>query len=516
MKLDFRKSLIAVIGAAAVLAFSLSAVVAQQKQTTKKTKPTAKAVTPQSQQSGAVANPAMLTAPLTAKVSPNLITVNKKTPVPYKPITLADLKDPKTGKTPTADTVLTLWNGQKVVAGTYVTKINAIREKFNALGYSLISGETKVTIQETNFNKPLLEKQAAKAKAFKAVDTKAQSMATSPKVLETEYNAAVKAYKAEAKTKAAEGSKGKTAASKESAAAASKKNVRGEVGNVLGKAYKPYSITKSFDDPWGDNSVFGAEISGSLTFKGNGNGASLAGQAKAAGSILGNTKDLADATANLDVPRTGKLTANIKITVLGVDVAVLNESQSVDFSKQDTVTKTLPDVFKVSYQFSIGPVPVKAVVGAKGSVSMQYYVALLPASSTAWMIPTVQASVYAQIAVDIEYDETGFEAGVEADLTLLNNKLTLAGGASEGTDSTGAFISYWLTSRDDLTVLAGKVMFYVKAEVYGYTLHQWDDPIYEYSGIQKVYTPVAGGDKVYLQQVKFAAPLPNATNTNQK
>ncbi len=517
MKLGVRKSFIAVAGATAVLAFSLSAVVAQQKQTTKKTKPTAKTATAQSQESGTVADPAMLTAPLTAKVSPNIVTVNKKAPVTYQPITLADLKDPKTGKAPSADTVLTLLNGKKVPAATYVTAINKAEKQFNALGYSLRSSETKVTIQETNFNKPLLEKQATEAKAFKAVDAKAQSMATSPKVLETEYKAASKAFKAEAKTKAAEGTKGKTAASKESAAAASKKNVRGDVGNVLGnKVYKPYSITKSFDDKFGDPSVFGAELNGSLTFKGNGNGAALSGLARAAGSILGNTKDLALATADLDAPRTGALTAKLKITILGTDVAVLNESQNVDFNKQDTITKSLPDSLKVSYQFSIGPVPVKAVVGAKGSVTMPYYVALLPASSTAWMIPTVQATIYAQAAVDVEYDDTGAEAGVEADLTLLNNKLTLAGGASEGTDTQGAFVSYWLTSRDDLIVLAGKLTVYVKIEFYGHTIHEWDDDFYNYSGIQKVYTPVAGGDKVYLQQVKFAEPPTNATNINQK
>jgi hypothetical protein len=424
--------------------------------------------------------------------------------------TLAYFKDPKTGKTPTADTIITLQNGKKVAAGTYVAALNKLNKQFNALGYSLRSSQTKVTIQQVNFNKPLLDKQAAAAKEFKAVDAKAQSMATSPKVLQTEFAAASKLNKGTTKAKTATGSKSKTAATKESPAASRV----GDIGNVLGKVYKPYSITKSFDDPFGDRSLFAAELSGSLTFKGNGNGAALSGLAKATGSILGNTKDLAVATADLDAPRTGALTANIKVTVLGTDVAVLNESQQVDFNKQDTFTKSLPDSLKVSWQTSIGPVPVKAVVGAKGSITMPYYVALLPASSTAWMIPTVQATVYAQGAVDAEYDETGGELGVEVDLTLINNKLTLAGGASEGTDTQGAFVTYWLASRDDLTVLAGKLFLYFKVEVWGHTLYEYDDTVYDYSGIQRVYTPVAGGEKVYLQSLTMAQP-PKAEQTQK-
>jgi hypothetical protein len=532
MKSCIRKPFVQLIGAIAILGFMISAVVAQQQKNAKR-EADAKATAPT--QAGPT-DPATLTAPLKAKIGANMVTVNKKAPVSYKPITLAELKDPATGKAPSATTKLKLLNGKEVPAATYVAAIDKLEKEFNALGYSLRTGPAKVTLQQVQFNKPLLDKQAAAAKAFKPVDAKAQSMATSPKPLQEEYATAVKAYKANAasakattaegeegtKTKGttgakgterakadkattAEGAKGAAGTGKSNtaagAAAAGTKAEVGAGGLGINRALQPFSTTKSFDDKWGDPSVLGAEVSASLTFKGDSSSASLSGSAKATGSILGNTEDLAVATAALNAPKTGNLTANVKVTVLGADVAVLNESQSVDFNKQDTYSKSLPDSFKVSYQFSIGPVPVKAVVGAKGSFTMPYYVALLPLTSTAWMIPTVQASIYAQAAVDLEYEDTGAEAGVEADLTLLNNKLTLAGGASEGTDTTGTFVSYWLTSRDDLTVLAGKLTVYVKVQVEGYTVHEFDEDFYNYAGIQSTFTPIAGGEKVYLQPI---------------
>lgn len=519
MKSANRKPFIALVGGIVLLACMLSEVVGQQQRS--KRQPAAKSE---------ASSTAALTAPLKAKLSADQVIVHKQAAVPYVPFTLADLKDPKSGKAPTETTVLKLPNGKEVPAGTYLKAINDLEQKFNNLGYSLKSTQEKVTIQELAYNKPQLTQEAQAVKAFKPVSAKAQALATSPASLQQEYETEVKALKATttsakaATTEEPEGAKGakgakgagrtkKSEAAKAAAATdkagesttTSTKSAmagKGAAGLGIDRPMQPFSTTKSFDNKWGDPSIFGAEVSGSLTFKGDANSAALSGAAKATGSVLGNSEDLAVATADLNAPRTGNLTANVKITVLGVDQVVLNESQSVNFNKQDTYSRSLPDSFKVEYQFYIGPIPIHAVVGVKGSVTLPYYVAMLPGSSVAWMIPTVQGSVYAQAGIGIDYEDTGVVVGVETDLTLLSNKLTLAGGASEGTDTTGPFVNYWLTSRDDLTALKGALSVYVKIEVYGHTVHTFSEDFFTYTnGITGTYTPVDGGEKVYLHPI---------------
>ena len=177
---------------------------------------------------------------------------------------------------------------------------------------------------------------------------------------------------------------------------------------------------------------------------------------------------------------------------------VLSQSQSGNWSKTDTFSRSLPNSFKVQFNTTIGPIPVAVIVGAKGSISVPYFVGLLPAQAMGWMIPNVQSSVFAQVGIGLDVDDTGLVAGVEVDLTLLNNKLVLFGNASQGTDTKGVFLTYSLVSRDDVTALAGSVSIFVEAEAFGYTIHKFSDTLFSFGGINSTFTPLSGGDKVYL------------------
>jgi hypothetical protein len=423
---------------------------------------------------------------LKAKSNPEIV-AHKLSQVKYVPFTLNELKDPKTGQPPTATTVLTLRNGKNVTADKYLAAINDLEKKLNTWGYSLRGTQEKVTIQQVNYNKAKLQHEAAKPLPFIKGDARTQSLMTSPKLLQQEHVAAVKAYKATPK------------ASSDSTAKAGSRVLKVPPGSIA-QLLQPVTITKNFDDSWGDTSIFAAEVNGSLTFKGAQDSAGVSGQARATCSILGNTENLLLATADLSAPRTGNLIAKVKITTLGVDQVVLDQTQSGDWTKTDTFTRSLPDSFKVQYNTSIGPVPITATIGAKGSVSVPYFVGLLPVQAMGWMIPNVQSSVYAQAGIGVEYDDTGAVAGVEANLTLLNNKLVLFGGASEGTDTKGTFLKYSIASRDDVTALAGSVNAFVEAEVLGHGVRIFNDELFSFSGIQRTFTPLSGGDMVYLQR----------------
>ena len=234
---------------------------------------------------------------------------------------------------------------------------------------------------------------------------------------------------------------------------------------------------------------------------------SLSGLAKATGTVFGHSKDLAVATANLAAPRSGNLTANLKVTVLGSDQVVVNESEAVSFNKNDTFSKSLPDSFKVSATVPIiGPLSVDVTLGVKGSISMPYFLANTPGESIGYVIPDVQASVYGEAAVGIGNDDIGALVGVKGELNLLNNKLTLLGSASQGTDNQGIFVNYSTTSEDQLTAVSGHVYAFAGINFLGE--HELDEDIFNLTGIAAVFTPIEAGEKVYLKPISAVQAKP--------
>jgi hypothetical protein len=428
-----------------------------------------------------VANPAAPTATgkgplLKAKVNPKLMVAHKLPAKKFVAFTMKDLADPKTGKPPAANATLTLRTGRKVAAQKYLTALNHLEQQLNAWGYSLHDKPGRVTIGEMAINKAKLTTPAKMVRAAKPADARSQALATSPKLLQQEFAAA-----------------SKTVAP---AAIAGKAGIAG--GGIVG-VLEPVSAVKNFEDSWGDPSIFGASVKANLTLKGDQNSTGISGEARATGSVLGNSEDLLLATADLNAPRSGGMSAKIKVTTLGTDQVVLDHSEAAGWSKTDSFSRSLPDSLRVEYDFTIGPIPVNAQVGVKGNVTIPYFIGLLPGSSTGWMIPEVQSSVYAQAAVGLDLADTGVLAGVDAELTLLHNKLTVAGGVDQGVDSKGTFVKYWDTSRDDVTALAGKLIIFAEAEVLGHAIHRFDSVLWEFAGIQHTVTPFSDGATLYLQ-----------------
>jgi len=422
------------------------------------------------------ATAAQLNAKLKAKVDPKLVVVNKRTPIKFVPFALTDFKD-KNGKVPTANESVTLPNGTKSTWGKYLVAINKVEKEANPVGYTLRGSGKKFKAQELAVNKTKLEADTKKKLRVVEEGAKAKSLPASPKAAEKEFEKSVKASKA-IKIIAPPG-----------------------IGVKLG----PVTVTKSFDEPLGDSN-FGADVQGSMTFTGAANSASLVIQGQTTGSILGETETLLSATGTLTAPQTGNLTAQVKITILGVDDTILNQSEPSTYSKSDTFSATLPDVFKVQWNTVIVVIPVTADIGVKGSISMPYFVGISPLQAQGYMIPDVQGAVYAQAGLGAEAVGTGLIVGVEGDFTLVNNKLTVYGSGGMVTDSKGTALSYSIISRDDLTALQGSLSLVIQAEALGEKVDLWTDTLFTFGGIVKTFNPLDASDKVYLHGAT------NATN----
>ena len=428
------------------------------------------------------ATAAQLKAKLKAKIDPKLVVVHKRTPIKYVPFKLTDFKD-KNGKVPTANESVTLPNGTKSTWGKYLVAMNKFEKEANAVGYTLRGSGKTYKVQELTVNKTKLAADAKKKLRVVKESAKAKSLPASPKAARAEFQKSVKASKA----------------------------IKLIKPPGVGVQLKPVTVTKSFDEPLGD-STFGADVKGSMTFTGAPKSASLVIQGAATGSILGETETLLSATANLTAPQTGNLTAQVKVTILGVDDTLLNQSEPSTYSKTDTFSATLPDLFKVQWNTVILVIPVTADIGVKGSISMPYFVGLSPLQAQGYMIPDVQGAVYAQAGLGAEAVGTGFIVGVEGDFTLVNNKLTVYGSGGMVTDSKGTALSYSIISRDDLTALQGSLSLVLQAEGLGQKIDLWTDTLFTFGGIVKTFNPLDASDKVYLS---IATNTTNATGPSK-
>lgn len=416
-----------------------------------------------------------------AKIDANQIIAHKRPPKKFIPFTRKDLKDPKTGKQPAPGAVLTLGNGRKVTEEKYLKAINKVEEWSVKRGVSLRDPEKRVTIQELAVDKNRLQIQAkALSGTLAKADPKA-TLHTSPKLLEQEHAAAAKTAKLAF-------------------------GIKGPLKDIGGIPLQPVSTVRTFDKSVG-SSNFGGSVKAQLTMKGDAFGVSISAEGRATGSLLGHSKDLVLASASVTAPRSGGLNAKFKVSTLGIDQIVLDKTEPSSWTKTDTFSRSLPDALRVEHNFFIGPVPVSVEVGIKGSAKMPYFVGLHPGSSTAWMIPEITSSVYAQAAVDAEVDlfliEAGVEAGVEVQMTLLDNKLVVAGGIDQGKDSKGTFVKEWYTSRNDLKALAGRLLAYVQFDVsfLGVPIgsKRFDHVFWSFGGFNSVLTPFSGGETRYLQ-----------------
>jgi len=150
------------------------------------------------------------------------------------------------------------------------------------------------------------------------------------------------------------------------------------------------------------------------------------GDATAGGSVFNRGFTLA--TANADFTTSSKLlSAKMDISVLGQSIFHLNESapghweRTQKFAKGCDVNTTIP--------IPIGPITLSVKMGVQGEAGLEYGMAIyggLP-MVRGWVDPYVHSSVYAQAGIGIGGDWLGLSAGVGANMTLLNNDLSISG-----------------------------------------------------------------------------------------
>jgi hypothetical protein len=423
-----------------------------------------------------------------SRLPASLITVHKQPAIPHKPFPMLH---PQTGQAIQAETMLTLPNGKQIKAGEYYAQLNQWEKKLNALGHTLRDAGKRVVLQENKVDKASLSAQAQKVAAkHRPFDARTMQKPPTFSTLLATHQAAQKATpRSKAPAPPAAGSAprkgsdpkkgGTTAAHKNGggapatgATAPSTGPAAPSTGGAPGRTGTSDHELQSFNFPVGDNKTASAFLTGQLEATLSPQVVDLKGEAHAGVYLVNNKIEVLTATAAVHAGGGASSNAQLTVSVLGQNVYNLNQPIQTSWSKTDTVSKTVD--YSVPFSFDLGPIPISAKVGARGSAGVSYIftVNAVPPFASAQVIPNAGIDAYGQVGIDIKIADVG----VSATLQLLHVSLTVGGQVGLLSDPRGQNLFLFVHGDDDLTMLNGSLSFYADVSLPSIDINQIKDP----------------------------------------
>jgi hypothetical protein len=350
-------------------------------------------------------------------LSPNLIVVDRRPPIPFKPFEMVDVV---THNPIPPDSILTLPDGKSAPAKVYFEKLNEIEKGLNAIGYTLRDDWSTITVQHSAVNTSALTQSARRIRS--SVD------ASKPFKVPTfaEFN-----QRAAPQPPMLVGNPD-LARNIPSAPGAARPGRPGAVTGALDKAKvmlppphkkkPPITSVNEFPFAIGDPNVLAASVNGRLELTGSEDNMKLTGGASAGVSIFGISSDVARLNGYMNAPKTGAMSGKVSLDVLPFGTIYNLDLNGASVSKEDNISRSA-DVEFANFVVMIGPVPVRVKTGAEGSVGLKYYAGLNPASAVGEIAPLIHSKLYVQAGLDVIVAG----AGAGADLTLLNYDLSMYG-----------------------------------------------------------------------------------------
>jgi len=390
----------------------------------------------------------IIAPPVEAHVRPDRIKVNRRPAIPFKPFEVAD---PSTGKPISRDAMLpALPNGKRLTAGQYYDELNNLERQFNALGYTLKPPKEvkpppteKFELQTTPVPLTTLQKQSQTLRSaylpnmqFRPLNV-AQVQQTQKQLLVV--NSAL-------------------------------------LGAIVVRPTQTVHWVKNWNYSFGDPSVISGYFNGKIQLDGTNNATSVDGEADAGGSLFSQSFDLLRVTGNLNAPKTGTMNVTVAASVLGNSVYNFDQNVTTSWSKSDSVSKTLDK--SVTINFSLGPIPMSAKIGAQGTAGISYSVAVAPVKASAYVGPSVHTKAYAQVGVVIGVAG----AGAGANLTILNTDGNLNGAISIEVDTaSNPYFKYTDSYSQNLDMLDGSLYVYAYVYVPCWSVPPWCKKEYDWN-----------------------------------
>jgi hypothetical protein len=417
-------------------------------------------------------------------VNSKAISVIKQSPQTFEAF---DLKDPETGAKITADKVLTLPDGRQVKAGEFYAELNRVEQNLSSLGYSLREKVETRTIQDlTSPDKTRFTDQIQKLEqSLKTVDQgvtnqirqKFDRSSIQQELLQHEKleQQLVKPTTVSPKLDRINDIPGVKELSKFDRSVISDKFRNPVPKDILlnpgpnpDKA-QPAAYNGSLNYEWGDRSRFSAYINGKVDIHGSGRAVQTDAEANAGGYLFNKQANVLRATANINSPDNGDLSARLNLQVFGNSV-YNPQFTAKKIEKSDQFEYSL-DRQLVSFRTLIGPIPVAATFGVRGAAGIRYNLSASSRYASAQVVPYLNTQVYGQAGADIIVGG----AGVGANLTLINDQLDIGGKAKIRTDypNNKIYLDADLYAYNKIDALNGNVYLYAYTYVPRFGIPPW-------------------------------------------
>ena len=447
----------------------------------------------------------------TSEAQPEINVVKEDSPKTFEQF---EMKDPQTGEAISADKVLTLPDGRQVTAGEFYSELNRTEQELNQLGYSLRDKVAERTIQEsvsrdqTRFA-PQLEKLQAAHQQLDAQTvsqirqgfdrTVIQQEVLQHEQLEQQLLRARDVVKPgginpgqidprqipNLKLKQLQNEKLRTI---DSSGTVIKLPVKDRIdvtekthsyGDILREIQwdtqsrdqaKPASRYGERSLWFGDRSRFYAALKGRIDINGSGHTIQSNAEASTEAYLFNARADLLRATANVQSPDNGDLSARINVSAFGGSVYD-RQFKGANLQKSDSFSYSIGrDI--VSQRFMVGPIPMNVTFGVRGAAGVRYDLYASPRYAHASVVPFLNAQVYGQGGADIVVGG----AGVGVNLTLLNDELELTAKAKIRTDlqNQKIFLDTSFYGYNKLDALGGNVYAYAYTYVPAFSVPPWE------------------------------------------
>lgn len=393
----------------------------------------------------------------------------RKQPIPYKAFPMSD---PRTGRTYQPDEeieIVVQGTKKKVKARELFDQINLIEKALNEMGYTLRAGGAQ-TLSALNYCADLLNKQHALIRqSLKDFASDVFSLQWKQKLED-----AWKTY-----------SENVLPSWSELEAAAQSSDFYFKfppVPPVYAPSVpelKPAPLNVKKEKRWsfekGDPEKLHVSLTAGFAVRGDDKTAleaSADGLIK--GSVFGKEQEVLSANAYAKSPGHEQGSASASLRVLGKDVFPpwSQKVNAVDLKDQ----KEAAVDFKLEHRGSLGPIPYKAEIGAKGIAGFQWGFNLVPFQAQAYVQPYAKAVGYGNAGADI------FVAGigVGGELKFIDVVVPIIGRiALECSDV--AQIVYSLKSDINLEVLSGRLYIFAFLD-YFFDKAEWQEDIIKWTG----------------------------------
>jgi hypothetical protein len=394
---------------------------------------------------------------------------NEKPPIPFVPV---DRTDPETGLPYEPAWLLThqiMVNGHLINLKEMFDSIDHIEQTLTTHGYTL-RGATPETLAELGVCPDLLRDQGAildimlhdpagplsensvRAKIEKAIELAASKVPNWSEVYEKVKNPEREIYLPRVPSYTAP-----TPTPKRS-------------------ALKPLFKERSWAWDMGEKDSLWVQVQASFRIDGNTTAVKAAASGAVKASVLGQWEGEVlgvQATGDIGESHVAALGINVRAVGKSVFARSWNKSWS-DGPLQEHDEKRFDVRQEADYRFAIGPIPCKGTIGFVGAAGIKYGFDIVPIQISAFAVPFVASKVFAQVGVDLVV----VSGGVGGELTLINDDVTLQGGASLTFDDDPT-LTLELTGKNTIEALSGKLYAFAKVGVWPldwegrFTFYEW-------------------------------------------